>query len=125
MWWELAVNPRNVTAYYASPPDLRGVEVSSVCIHRWVELLIELPVFPDKPSRRWHPSCNAATANLRFFGFRNVQLDNWGFTNKGDINLKKVGNTIEFSFQGESNRLFGCADCFDVEKITGYCKEVK
>jgi hypothetical protein len=125
MWWELALNPRVVTAYYSSPPELRGVEIHSISLHRdgaTLELLAELPGLPDRPSSRWPIGANTAQAGLRFFGLREVTLSGWGTTNVGDLRIESGQGAIRFQFDCASARLAGVAGFFDVTGITGYIK---
>ena len=52
-WNDLALNPSVILAQYPVPPDLEAVEVHSLLFHRdgpTLEMTIELPTFPDKPS---------------------------------------------------------------------------
>lgn len=123
MWWELAQNPRVVLAYYSRPPQLLGVEVHSVRLHRdgpTLELLAELPRFPDRPSPRWPVGANAAQAGLRFFALREVLLSGWGTTNVGDLLIEDVGGAVRFRFESPTARLSGVAESFDVTSVSGY-----
>jgi hypothetical protein len=123
MWWELSQNPRVVLAYYSQPPQLRNVEVHSVLLHREgpvLELLTEMPRFPDKPSPRWPADANTAQARLRFFDLREVS--GWGTTNTGDLLVEREGGAIRFRFDCPTARLAGLAGFFDITGMTGYIK---
>lgn len=125
MWWNFAQNPRVVTAYYSSPPDLRGVEIHTVRLHRdgpTVELITELPRFPDRPSPRWPAAANTAQALLRFFDLREVSLAGWGTTNLGDLFVEDAKGAVRFRFECPTALLCGVAGYFDVAGITGYMK---
>jgi hypothetical protein len=56
-WNDLASDPRVILGSYSAPPALDAVEVHSLALHRdgpTLEMVTELPAFPDRPSRRWH-----------------------------------------------------------------------
>jgi hypothetical protein len=125
VWWELALNPQVVTAYYSSPPDLRGAEVHSVRFCRdgpTVELLAELPRFPDRPSPRWPTGANTAQAGLRFFDLREIALVGWGTSNVGELHIVRDGGIIRFEFECPTARLAGISEFFDVTGVSGYIK---
>jgi hypothetical protein len=126
MWWQLAQNPRVVLAYYSTPPPLVGVEVHSVRLHRdgpTLELQVELPRFPDRPSPRWPVGANAALAILRFFDLREVSLAGWGTTNVGDLLIADGGGVVGFRFECPTAKLVGVAGFFDVASISGYIRQ--
>jgi Immunity protein 50 len=123
VWWELALNPRVVLAYYNSPPELRGVEVHSVRLLRdgpTLELVAELPCFPDRPSPRWPAGANMAQAGMQFFDLREVSLAGWGTSNTGDLRIEGSEGAIRFRFECPTSQLAGVAGFFDVTGISGY-----
>ena len=123
MWWEIAENPRLVLAYYSHPPKLRAVEVHSIRLNRdgpTLELLVEMPSFPDKPSPRWPTNANTAQAVLRFFDLREISLSGWGTTNVGELIIERIGGIVQFRFDGATAQLSGVAGFFDVTSVTGY-----
>ena len=125
MWWNLAQNPRVVLAYYSQPPRLCGVDVHSVLLQRdgpTLELLIEMPCFPDKPSPRWPAGANTAQAGLRFFDLREVSLAGWGTTNTGDLLVERKDGAVRFQFDCLTARLTGVAGYFDLTGITAYIR---
>lgn len=125
-WWGLALSPRTVLAYYTDPPPLDQVEVHWVRLHRdaaVLELLVELPRFPDKPSPRWSNGSNTAQAELRFVDVREVALSGWGTTNVGRLSLTPEAGGVRFGFDGPTVRLRGLAGWFDVTRVSGYIKE--
>lgn len=122
MWWELALNPKVVLAYYTSPPELIGVEINSVYLHRdgpTLELLVDMPRFPDKPSKRWDTGANCVLAGLRFFDLREVSLAGWSTSNVGDLNIYASDGVVRFQFECATARLSGSAGFFDVKDIKG------
>lgn len=126
MWWDLALNPRVVLAYYSQPPQLLGIEIHSVRLHRdgpTLELQTEIPCFPDKPSPRWPAAANAVQAGLRFFDLKQVTIEGWETTNLGDLILEAEGRAVRFRFECPTARIAGLAGFFDVTGILGYCKE--
>lgn len=121
----MARNPRAVLAYYSTPPHLLGVEVHSARLHRdgpTLELQIEIPCFPDRPSPRWPMGANAVQAVLRFVDVREVALSGWGTTNVGDLVIAEVGGVVEFRFECPTAKLVGVAGFFDVTSVSGYIR---
>lgn len=123
-WWNLALNPRVVLAYYTEPPQLTDVEIHSVRLHRdaaTLELVVELPTFPTKPSPRWPVTANAAQAVLRFFDIRDVVLNGWGTSNIGELRIEgEPGGEIRFKFDSKTSQLEGSSGFFDVTGVTAY-----
>ena len=125
MWWELAQNPRVVLAYYSQPPPLSGVEVHSVRLQGdgpTVDLVAELPSFPDKPSLRWPVGANTVQVGLRFFDLREISLFGWSTTNTGDLLIERAGDVVRFRFDCPTARVVGVAGYFDITVVTGYIK---
>ncbi len=127
MWWELAHNPRVVLAYYTHPPQLIGVEIHSVMLHRdgpTLELVVELPRFPDRPSPRWTVGANMAFARLRFCSsLKQVVLSGWSTTNVGDLLIEKWGDGVRFRFDSGTAQLSAMAMFFDVTGISACIDE--
>lgn len=87
-----------------------------------LELLVELPRFPDRPSPRWPAGANTAHSKLRFFGLREVTVSGWGTTNVGALLIEDEGGAVRFRFESTMARLSGVAEFFDVASITAYIK---
>lgn len=107
------------------PPQLCGVTVHSLALHEdgpKLELLVEMPSFPDKPSKRWHVDFNTAQARLRFLDLREVTLSGWGTTNIGNLLIQRAGELVDFRFDCPSARLVGAAAFFDIAGISAYVK---
>ena len=125
MWWELAQNPRILLAYYTNPPELLGVEIHAVQLHRdgpTLKLIADLPVFPDRPSSRWPSGANTAQAELRFLDLREITLSCWSTTNVGNLIIEDLDGAIRFQFESFTAQLSGIAGFFDVPSISAYVK---
>jgi hypothetical protein len=125
MWWDLAINPKVILAYYSHPPLLHEVEVHSLQLNRdgpTLELLVEMPRFPDCPSSRWPVGANASQATLRFFDLRGISLSSWGTVNTGNLYIKNEGGMVRFRFDCPTARLAGDASFFEIIGVTGYIK---
>jgi hypothetical protein len=125
MWWNLAQNPRVILAYYSQPPQLRSVDVQSVLLHHdgpRLEIVIDMPCFPDKPSPRWPTGANTVQARFQFSDLREISLDGWGTTNSGDLLVVDEDRAVRFQFDCPTARLNGLAGYFYITKITGYIK---
>jgi Immunity protein 50 len=127
MWWSLAQNPRMILAYYSRPPELLGIEVHSVRLHRdgpTVELVADMPKFSDQPSPRWPVGANTVQAGFRFFDVQEISLFGWGTSNIGDLVMEEASNGVRFQFESPTARLVGVAGLFDVTSLSGYIKEI-
>lgn len=124
-WWELTLNSRVVSAYYTDPPSLDAVEVHWIRLSNdaaVIELALELPILPDKPSPRWPKGWNAAQAVVRFIDVRCVTLSGWGTTIVGRLSLEQASDGVRFEFDSPTVQLRGVAGWFDVIGISGYVK---
>lgn len=124
MWWTLTLNPQVMLAYFTDPPELEGIEIHSIRLHRdcaLLELVIELPRFPDKPSRKWPPQANTAQAVLRFSFLREITISGWDANNIGSLSVAaEPQGGVRFRFSSPTSQLEGVADFFEVTDITGY-----
>ena len=126
-WNDLTQNPRVILAYYSTPPELDAVEVHSLLLHRdggpTIEVVVELPVFPNKPSPRWEASANAVQARFRFFGLRDVRIEGWDVTNIGRLVVSPAPGGVRFDFQGGRASCVGVSDWFDIAGISAYTRK--
>lgn len=125
-WNDLALNPRVILGYYSSPPVLDVVEVHSLSLHRdgpTLEMVVELPAFPDRPSPRWPASANAARAHLRFLGLREIRIEGWGVSNIGPLSISPGSGGVRFEFRSGTAACVGVSDGFDVAEIRVYSRE--
>src|SRR5260370_16392934 len=66
-WYDACDNPKVIAGYYSSPPALDRLEVRSIVLDGDAPVLslsALLPVFPDRPSKRWHPDTNTAEIGI-------------------------------------------------------------
>jgi hypothetical protein len=113
--------------YYAAPPELHGVEIHSVRLYRdgpTIELIVEMPRFPDTVSKRWPVGANTAHATLRFFDLRDVSISSFGRSNIGDLHIDRTeDDLIQFRFECSGAALSGTASFFDVIDVVAYLKD--
>jgi hypothetical protein len=112
--------------YYSAPPALDAVELHSLALHRdgpTLEMVAELPTFPDRPSPRWDASANATQARFRFFGLREICIEGWGISNVGPLSISRVNGVVRFEFRSGSASCIGVSDWFDVAGVSAYTRE--
>jgi hypothetical protein len=129
MWWTLAENPGAITSLYSQPPELTGVEVHAVRLHRdgaAVELVVEMPLFPDRPLPRWNREDNSVQATLRFDGSRDATLQGWGTSNVGELRIDRAADgRVRYRFESPAARIAGAADAFRVTGVEAYVDAAK
>lgn len=124
-WWQLALKPQVILAYYSEPPPLLQVEIHSIRLHRdgpTLEMLIDLPQFPDRPSPRWPLSANTAQAEFRFFDIQEISIVGWQTNVVGSLDLSAESNRVRFRLSGCQTQLEGISGFFDISSVTGYIK---
>ena len=85
-------NPKLVKAYYTSDPNLNGICLHEIIIHRdgpTLKLRFDLPEFPDKPPKKWHPEYNTAQMTLSLFGVEELNLSGFKTNDIGDLHLAR------------------------------------
>ena len=127
MWYEACQNPEALTHLYTAPPPLNPVEVHEVALRRdgaQLMLRIELPVFPDNPSPRWHQEANAVQATLDLWGLSEFEQKGWGTDNRGALTLARLSSDeLMFSFESESAYLRGRCVMARISGISAYVKD--
>ena len=93
-WFELCDNPRAVSSLYSTAPDLEGVEVMELRAFRdgpRLQLVLDLPSFPDDPPARWRrEGFNAVQLTLDLFLSGPLDLAGWTTLNRVDLSLTEL-----------------------------------
>jgi Immunity protein 50 len=128
-WHQLAENPQSLDSLYESVPKLENVELFSINLNRegsQIQIHFDLPVFPDKPSTRWHKDFNTIQIQLSFSGVKEFKAQGWQRNMKVRIDIEKNNKNLEvvisnpeiklkYTFQSEFLR---------IEKISPYQQAV-
>jgi hypothetical protein len=117
MWYDLALNPKAVTAIYGGEePSLRNAHITSLNLN-WsgpsAIISIQLSNFPTKPPAKYFDNeWNTAIATLQLINVETLHINGWGTQNLVDIDIRRVDtNHIVLSAKGEQ--------C-DIEVIFGF-----
>jgi hypothetical protein len=124
-WYELALNPQSLASLYKTVPELVNVELFSLYLDREgsrIQILVDLPYFPDYPSTKWNEKFNSVQIQLTFIGVTNFEAKGWQTKMKVKIDIKKVEDKIKVSLSNPQINLnfsFLC-DFLKIERISAY-----
>lgn len=122
-WFTVADNPRAIETLYESVPALRGVELSGLEARAEgrLSLVLRLPKYPDRPSPKWDPRCNAVSVHLAFYGVHRVEFRGaTGFPILDVAICRQTDGTLAITAQGSDTRIaFSCSD-FRIERFDTY-----
>ena len=127
-WHQLALNPQSLDSLYDVVPALGSVELFSIELDRdsaQLQIRVELPIFPDKPSARWHKNFNRVQIKLSFLGIENFQAQGWDRSMKVRIEINKRDGGLDVAL---SNPEIDLAYSFQtgfmrIENISAYQAE--
>lgn len=127
-WFTVADNPRAIETLYESVPTLRGVELSGLEVRAEgrLSLVLRLPTYPDRPSPKWDPRCNAISVHLAFYGVDQVELR--GATDFPILDVtvcRQADGTLSITAQGSATQIaFSCSD-FRIERFDTYIDQAR
>lgn len=125
-WYDQCANPKLVYGYYSAPPALDRIDLHEVVLHRdgpVLRLRGNLPVFPDRPSKRWPQQANAAQISIALWGVTGVSIRDWATTIEGVFTLERLAQQrLAFSFSSDTVALCGECIAARIDGITGYIK---
>jgi len=120
---EIITNPEIVKAYFTFDPNLNGINLHEINIHRdgpTAKLRFDLSEFPDKPPRKWHSSYNTAQMTISLIDIEQIQLNGFNTTETGNLSFALEKEKILFSFKSKTCSFNGKCSFINVEKISGY-----
>jgi hypothetical protein len=127
MWHQLAMNPEALSNLYQSVPELQNVDIHRILLHRdgpVMTISLDLPRFPDKPSRRWHEASNTVQIELDFIGLESIELRGWSTDNIVDIQLNRLPDgKIAINISGAMINLRATCVAFRIQRVNAYQKE--
>lgn len=108
-WFEFAQNPKAIESLYKQIPDLENVRIISLC--HWtqkgdLDVVLELPRYPDRPSERWHQDANAASVELKFFNITSTSdFKLPQFKEVYSLKMYQANGQISVSLESEANQI--------------------
>lgn len=129
-WYQLAENPQALDSLYTTVPELENVELFSIYLHRDAarfQINFNLPIFPDKPSARWHKDFNTVQAQLAFSSITDFRAQGWFTRMKVNIEIKRRDGLLEVViFNAELDLRYAFSSEFlRIEHISAYKNEIK
>jgi hypothetical protein len=125
-WYDQCDNPRLIQGYYSAPPTLDRLDLHEVVLHRdgpLLKLRGDLPVFPDRPSKRWSQQANTAQVTIALWGVSSVSIVEWATTIEGAFALERLGpQRLSFSFCSDVTMIRGECAIARIDGIAGYIK---
>jgi hypothetical protein len=128
-WYDATHNPQVISGYYSSPLALDQLELLGLSLHGAdtdspvLRLSLLLPVYPDKPSKRWHPDTNAAELGLDLWCPAGVCMEGWSGPVIGTFSLQQVApQKLMFGFQSPATSLQGTCVAARISGISGYVR---
>ncbi|HSH70835.1 MAG TPA: Imm50 family immunity protein [Deferrisomatales bacterium] len=119
-------NPESLATLYAGMPALEGVTLREAAVQEdgpTLRLRFDLPSFPDTPPKRWHPSFNTAQVTLALFFVEDLEVRGFRTTNVGNLRLRREGDRVRVSFQGDGCAVSANALLARVDTIAGYANQ--
>ncbi|QDU28927.1 hypothetical protein ETAA8_40330 [Anatilimnocola aggregata] len=125
-WYDECDNPKIISGYYSTLLPLNRIDLHEVVLHRdgpLLKLRGNLPVFPDRPSKRWPEQANTAQVTIALWGVSSVSIREWATTIEGTFALERLGpQRLSFSFCSDATTIRGECDSARIDEITAYIK---
>jgi hypothetical protein len=125
-WYDACDNPKVIAGYYSSPPALDRLEVRSIVLDGDAPVLrlsALLPVFPDRPSKRWHPDTNTAEIGIDLWCPAEVRIEGWSKPVGGTFSLQQAApQRLTFIFRSDTAFISGICVAARISGVTGYVR---
>ncbi|MBS1795387.1 MAG: hypothetical protein JSS81_16135 [Acidobacteria bacterium] len=123
-WHELALNPEALENLYETVPPLDRIRVFSLRLGDRGELCLrlDLPVFPDRPPRRWPREANTAQLVLTFWEVRNYTGRGWTNGGRAALGITRADGSLRVALDGidEDFRHDFAAGFFRIDGVEAY-----
>ncbi|MFF8400757.1 Imm50 family immunity protein [Streptomyces sp. NPDC015684] len=123
-WVSLLHNPEGIASVYeGSPPDLLGVRLHEVVLHRdrpTLRLRLDLPRFPDRPPHKWAAQeFDTLQVEISLSGVREVEVAGFGTAVTADVRLG-ADNGVILDVTSPETRVRAVAAAVFVSKLSAY-----
>jgi len=125
IWHQFALNPQALEILYVDVPKLENAELFAINLNREgskIEILLDLPKFPEKPSKRWNSEFNTVQLKLGFWIITNFEAKGWQSEMTVRIDMEKKEDLINVFISDSKIDLMFSFSCemFRIENITAY-----
>lgn len=117
-------NPEILAALYTGEPGPGRVPLHEVTLHRdgpTLRLRFDMPTFPDKPPKKWHPAFDTAQLTLGLYGVEKLEMTGFHPSERGALFLDRVEGKVQLRYTSSTCSISAAGLFARIEKMSGYC----
>ena len=125
-WLGCLVSDKEIKAIYgANVPELSGVNVHEILLHRdgpKVTLRFDFPDFPDHPPQKWiENGFNCVQVSWVFSGVSDFEINGWGANFSSNISIwRDPDGLVSLEVVGDCFKVSLKSDFSYIERISAY-----